>query len=292
MTTAVTDRAAPAFGALGLANIALALALAFSIVGSMGVKAFLTPDMVSLLRDMHPTQAHLVVAFVQYLVPAAVAYGLLLLTRPEKWLRPRPAIHGLLLLSNLTIVLLVLVRAFAAGIQGGGASYVLGMFLPLVVSPARLVLVFALGWLVFRSAKVSVPELKGGGLLLTVGMVAYLGYIGVSYATLAYSQIGRLLGGTNVVLGLVAANPGPLLPLALAAVAVLTAFGLATRRSWALHALPLIAFLLLANLARALAIPPIVTSLSDLLPILLAGLVAPLIAIGGYALVIRQSRLP
>lgn len=290
MTTDAADRVTPTFGALGLANIALALTLTFSVVGGMGAKAFLTPDMVSSLRDLHPTLAHLVVSLVRYLVPAAVVYGLLRLTRPERWLRPQPAIHGLLLVGNLAIVMLLLARALAAGIQGGGASYVLGVFAPLVASPAKLVLVFALGWLALRSSKVSLPELKGGGVLLTIGLVAYLGYIGVSYADLAYSQAGRLLEGSNVVLRLIAANPGPLLPLALATVALLTAAGLAARQSGAPHALPLIGFLLLAHLAQVLAILPPAAFLHAILPVLLAKLAAPLVVISGYAMLVRRSR--
>lgn len=132
-------------------NIAVAIGLAIGSLLSPGKRllALLGDDPV--LQGLPPYQGHLVLAFVSYLAPAVLAYGVLRLGHAERWLRPRAAIHALLGLANVLLVLYVAARTFAATIPGGGAGFAVAQLAPFVVFPAWALSAAGLLWLSARS---------------------------------------------------------------------------------------------------------------------------------------------
>lgn len=136
-----------------MANIALALAFALSSLLSPGGRILRWAVEEPVLHSLPPYQGHLLLAFANYWVPAVFAYLALRLLRADSWLRPRPAIHVLLGLANGLIVFYVVARIFASTVQGGGGSFVVMSFAPIVIFPAWAMLAAGLIWLVFRSIR-------------------------------------------------------------------------------------------------------------------------------------------
>lgn len=134
-------------------NIALALAFAFSSLLSPGGRILRLAIEEPVLHSLPPYQGHLLLAFANYWVPAVIAYLALRLLRANSWLWPRPAIHVLLGLANALIVFYFAARVFASTVQGGGASFAVMSFAPLVIFPAWAMLAAGLIWLAFRSIR-------------------------------------------------------------------------------------------------------------------------------------------
>lgn len=131
----------------------LALALAFAIFFQFAPGGMILQLLVDgpVLQSLPPYQAHLLLSVVNHWIPAALVYFLFRLPRLGGFIRPRVAIHVLLGLANVLLVLYVAVRVFASTIQGGGASFVVMSFAPLVIYPAKVLLAIGLIWLLIRS---------------------------------------------------------------------------------------------------------------------------------------------
>lgn len=158
-------------------NIALALAFALSSLLSLGKQILHLVIEEPVLQSLPHYQGHLLLAFTNYWVPAVLIYVLLRLLRADAWLRPRPAIHVLLGLANCLLIIYIAVRAFASTIQGGGASFAVMSYAPLVVLPAWAMLTAGLTWLTVRcirnrkEPKQSKPRSLGtGGVLMITAL--------------------------------------------------------------------------------------------------------------------------
>lgn len=149
---------------IGLANIALATAFAVSALFSIGGKVLGWLLSEPLLRSIPPYQGHLFNVLANYWIPAFLFYLLFRLTRMGGWLNPNKAIQVLLGLSNVLFVLYVAARVFASTIQGGGPSFVVMQFSPLVVLPASALMTIGLAWLVVRVFQVPSRNWKFAGL--------------------------------------------------------------------------------------------------------------------------------
>jgi len=152
-----------------------------------------------LLQGLPPYQAHLLLAFANYLIPAVVFYGSLRLLHAETWLRHRTRTSGLLGAANVLFVLYVAARTFASTIEGGGASFAVMSYGVLVVWPALLMLIVGLGTLAYRSIqqRADPPEAAsrpfgiGEGLIL-IAAVAVPGSVAVFTLFLAEDAPIRL----------------------------------------------------------------------------------------------------
>jgi hypothetical protein len=136
-----------------MVNVALAIAFAISSLFSPGGRILRLVIDGPVLQSLPPYQGHLFLAFANYWIPAVLIYLVLRLMRAAIWLRPRPAIHVLLGLANVLLILYVAVRTFASTVQGGGASFVVMTFAPLVILPAWVMSAVGLGWLAIRTIR-------------------------------------------------------------------------------------------------------------------------------------------
>ncbi|MBK9160525.1 MAG: hypothetical protein IPM27_02985 [Nitrosomonadales bacterium] len=148
---------------LGLANISLALAFAISAQFSIGGKVLVWLLSEPLLRSIPPYQGHLFNVLSNYWIPAVLIYLVFRLTRVAKWLRPTIAIQVLIGLGNLLFVLYVSARVLASAVQGGGASFVVMQFAPIVVLPARGLMSVGLVWLMVRAFQAKAENWKAAG---------------------------------------------------------------------------------------------------------------------------------
>ena len=136
---------------LGLANISLALAFTISSLFSIGGKLLVWLFSEPLLRSIPPYQGHLFNVLANYWIPAFLIYLAFRLTRAGKRLFPNTAIQVLIGLGNFLLILYVSARALASAVQGGGASFVVAQFSPMVVLPGRGLLIIGLVWLLVRA---------------------------------------------------------------------------------------------------------------------------------------------
>jgi hypothetical protein len=173
-----------------MANIALALAFALAILLSPGKVILVLTVGEPVLQSLPPYQLHLLSAFVNYWIPAVLAYLILRLLYAESWLRPQPAIHILLGLANALLILYVSVRTFASTIQGGGASFVVISYAPFVIVPAWVMLGSGLVWLAVRSVQDRTEQPRRSRRPLGIGAVFGVATaLGVPAAVAAWSLV-------------------------------------------------------------------------------------------------------
>jgi hypothetical protein len=132
-------------------NITLAVAFALAFLLSPGRRILQLTIDGPVFQSLPAYQAHLLLVFANYWVPAVLVYLTLRVFRAELWIRPRPAIHLLLGLANVLLVIYILLRTFASSVEGGGASFLVMSFAPYVIIPARIMLTIGLVWLAVRS---------------------------------------------------------------------------------------------------------------------------------------------
>lgn len=182
-----------------MVNVALAFAFLSAMLFSPGGRVLRATLGQPLLQGLPPYQAHLLLAFANYLIPAVVFYGLLRLLHGETWLRHTNRTSRLLGTANVLFVLYVAARTFASTIEGGGASFAVTAYGVFLVWPALLMLIVGLGSLAYRSIQqradprevASRPFGIGEGLILIIA-VAVPGSVAVSTLYLAEDAPIRL----------------------------------------------------------------------------------------------------
>lgn len=135
-----------------MVNLSLALAFVLSFLFSPGGRLLNILIGTPVLQQNLPTyQSLLLLAFVNYWIPTVLIFFILRLFRAECWLRSCKGIRVLLGLSNLLLVLYAIIRIFSTTIEGGGATFVIMSFGPLIVWPALAMIAISFGWLTIRS---------------------------------------------------------------------------------------------------------------------------------------------
>ena len=152
-STSAQERVKPPYvpGRIGWANLSLAIAFFLSFYLSPGAKALRMVVDLPVLQSIPVYKAHILNAFASYWITALLIYLALRLTRAEAWLKPRPAIHALVGIGNALLIFYLIPRIFASTIQGGGPSFVVAMFSPYFVIPAKLLFLAGFVWLAARS---------------------------------------------------------------------------------------------------------------------------------------------
>jgi hypothetical protein len=151
--TSTKERVKPSYvpGRIGWANLSLAIAFLLSFYLSPGAKALRILIDLPVLQSIPAYKAHVLNAFASYWVIAILVYLGLRFTRAELWLRPRPAIHALIGVGNSLLIIYLIPRIFASSIEGGGPSFVVAMFSPYFVIPAKFLFLIGFLWLAARS---------------------------------------------------------------------------------------------------------------------------------------------
>lgn len=163
-------------------NIALALAFAVSSLLSPGRKVLYLVMTEPLVQSLPHYQVHLLTVFTNYWIPTVLIYIALRQLRADAWLRPTPTINFLLGLANFLLIFYIASRTFASTIAGGGASFAVISYAPLVLVPAWALLAIGLVKLTIRTIqerkerqlRETKPLRIGGALLLIVLIVAPL----------------------------------------------------------------------------------------------------------------------
>jgi hypothetical protein len=172
---------------LGLANISLALAFTISLLFSIGGKLLVWLFGEPLLRSIPPYQGHLFNVFANYWIPAILIYFAFRLTKARNWLRPSTTIQVLVGLGNLLFILFVSARVLASTVQGGGASFVLMQFAPIVVLPAKALIIAGLTWLFVRSFQKKTEDSDFTGMMAFEKlMIAAFCAVPISYVAYFY----------------------------------------------------------------------------------------------------------
>jgi hypothetical protein len=132
--------------------------IAFALAVTIAQRALTQPQLIAwigapVLRSVPRYGAHLLLALVQYVLPAFAIYVLLRIGQVERWLRPRAAIHVLLASGNALLIVYLGLSIFAASVPGGGGSYVVATFAPFFVFSAYGLYAIAFAWLVVRSIR-------------------------------------------------------------------------------------------------------------------------------------------
>lgn len=138
-------------GRIGLANLSIATAFVLSFYFSAGGRLLSVSIDLPVLQSIPIHKAHLLLAFANYWIVALLIYLILRGSRAELWLKPSRGIHALIGFCNGLLILYLISRIFASGIQGGGPSFVVAMFAPYFVVPAQLSFAIGIVWLVVRS---------------------------------------------------------------------------------------------------------------------------------------------
>ncbi|MEO7643241.1 MAG: hypothetical protein ABIU07_17610, partial [Ramlibacter sp.] len=138
---------------MGLANIALAAALAISFKYRVGSSAVSLLFSESLLRTVGGLGTGYLSAFASLFVLPVIIYLVLRLVGAEVWMKSRPGIQRLLAVGNVVCLLYALARAFAAGIEGGGASFVVMTLGVYALIPALVMLLIGGVWLLVNSVR-------------------------------------------------------------------------------------------------------------------------------------------
>lgn len=138
-------------GRIALANVSLGIAF--------GVSALLAPGRIlelfidrPLLQSLGMPKAHLLSTFANYWLPALLIYLVLRMLRVQTWLKSKGGALILVGVANALLIAYVTTRIMASSIVGGGPSFVVASFAPLVVFPSWLLLAVGLTWLVAASA--------------------------------------------------------------------------------------------------------------------------------------------
>lgn len=142
----------------GIGRIALGI-LALGI--AFGISAWLSPGGrilglfldVSMLQSFGPVKVRFLGVFANYWVPAIIMYLVLRAARLDTWIKPRGGAMVLIGVADALLVCYVAARVLASGIQGGGPSFVIASFAPLVVYPSWLLLGGGFLWLAVTSAR-------------------------------------------------------------------------------------------------------------------------------------------
>lgn len=125
-------------------NLAIALAFGMSFIFSPG-KLIISKTIGSpLLQSLPSYQGHLILAFINYWLPATIIYLLLRVFHTERWIKISANSKLLLTISNILFIIYILVRTAASTIQGGGASFVVASYSPFIILPAILALLIGL----------------------------------------------------------------------------------------------------------------------------------------------------
>ena len=144
-----------------MVNLAIALAFGMSFIFSPGKLIINETIGMPLLQSLPSYQGHIILAFLNYWMPAALIYLILRIIRAEKWVRLSTSSSIFLTISNILFVLYIAARTFASTIQGGGASFVVMSYSPFVIYPAIAMLLIGLCLLAiysFRHADESSDE--------------------------------------------------------------------------------------------------------------------------------------
>jgi hypothetical protein len=136
-----------------LINLAIALSFVVAVIFWPGGRALQLLIELPVLHSLPQYQAHLLLAFANYCIPAVLFYVLLRLTRAGEWLRSRGWIQFLLGAANILFILYVSAKIVASEVEGGGASFVVVSFAPFVLLPAIAMALAGLTWLTVRSVR-------------------------------------------------------------------------------------------------------------------------------------------
>lgn len=145
---------------LGLANLALGISFALSLLFSIGPKVLGALGVMYTQRLLAPYQQQILLYFVGYWLPAILIYVFFRLSRLDTRLRTTTAIHSTILLANLLLVLYSAARVFASTVPGGGPSFAVASMSPLIIFPAWVLLAYGCISLAIRSLQ-STSTLKG-----------------------------------------------------------------------------------------------------------------------------------
>lgn len=141
-------------GRVGWANLSMGAAFLLSAMLSLGGKTLVLLFDKTELQSIPVRYGLALNVFANYWVVAILVYVGLRLAKAERWLRPLPRIHAFVGVGNAFLIVYSALRILAAGIEGGGPSFVVASLSPFLVLPAWLLIGTGFAWLAVRSATV------------------------------------------------------------------------------------------------------------------------------------------
>ncbi|MES2826303.1 MAG: hypothetical protein V4732_22100 [Pseudomonadota bacterium] len=121
---------------LSLANLSLGAAFALSaILPTTGI-ILSTLGLNSGLKILQNYQLLIFLAFANYWLPAIFIYSTLRLSKISACLRLSTSVHLTILIGNLLFILYIVARTLASTVQGGGVSFAVALYRPLIIFPA------------------------------------------------------------------------------------------------------------------------------------------------------------
>lgn len=170
-----------------MGNLAIALAFGMSFIFSPGKIIVSKTIGLPLLQSLPSYQGHILVAFINYWIPAILIYLVLRMTHSDKWLKLGKSSNIFFIITNTLFILYISARTYFSTWQGGGASFAVAYYSRFVIYPAIALLLIGL----YRLAIASFKNLTETGnkeeskvSAIEVGVVSTIILIPISFATI------------------------------------------------------------------------------------------------------------
>ena len=128
---------------LQLLNIAFSFAVLTSLFYPPGKMIFYTFVDHAAFKGIPAYQQHLAHAFLNYWIPAILAYLALVLTPLGGWLKSKKSIHWSFFIANAIVVLYTIARILSSTVQGGGMGFLVASYAFVTALPAVLLILLS-----------------------------------------------------------------------------------------------------------------------------------------------------